>query len=196
MKSPSQMSKTATLVEAALMVAIAFVLSFIPLFKMPWGGTVTCFSTLPILLLSFRHGGRWGVFGAAVYGCLQALQGMDSVVAAQTLGAMVLCVLLDYFIAYACLGFAGPIAGRFSKPTLGLVAAITLTGLMRLGCSFLSGILIWGAYAPQGMPVWLYSLAYNAGWCLPDVGIVLVAAVLLSRVPIFHLLPESRTKPA
>ncbi len=196
MKSPSQMSRTATLVEGALMVALAFVLSFIPLFKMPWGGTVTAFSTLPILLMSLRHGGRWGVAAAAVYSLLQVMQGMDSVVAASTAPAMLLCVLLDYVLAYTALGFAGPIAKKFTSPTGGLVVAVVATGLFRLLCSFLSGIVIWGAYAPEGMPVWLYSLSYNASWLLPDLAIVLVAAVLLSRVKNLHLLPAAEVRVA
>ncbi len=190
MKSPSQMSRTAILVEGALMVAVAFVLSFIPLFKMPWGGTVTCFSTLPILLMSFRHGGRWGVATAGVYGILQAMQGLDNIAAAQTAAAMALCALLDYLLAYTALGFAGPLAKKLPNPTAGLVVGVLATGLVRLACSFLSGIIIWGAYAPEGMPVWLYSLVYNASWCLPDIGIVLAAALLLSRVKALHLLRE------
>ncbi len=196
MKSPSQMSRTAVLVESALMVALAFVLSFIPLFKMPWGGTVTAFSTLPILLVSFRHGGRWGVASAAVYGLLQMMQGMDSVAVVPTIPAMVLCVLLDYLLAYTGLGFAGPIAKKIPSPTGGLVVGIVATGLFRLLCSFLSGILIWGAYAPEGTPVWVYSLGYNAGWLLPDLAIVLAAALLLSRVKSLHLLPQGSASPA
>lgn len=192
MKPPSQMSKTAILVEGALMVALAFVLSIIPFFHLPWGGSITCFSTLPIVLMSFRHGLKWGLGSAAVYGVLQAFQGMDSVAAAKYVWAMVLCALLDYILAYACIGLSGPIARRFKNPTGGLVVGITATGLMRLACSFVAGIVIWGAWAPEGMPVWIYSLSYNAGWCLPDVGIVLGATLLLSRVPALHILPEAQ----
>lgn len=190
MKSPSQMSRTAVLVEGALMVALAFVLSLIPFFQMPWGGSITCFSTLPIVVMSFRHGLKWGLGTAMVYGLLQTMQGMDSVVAAKTVWAMILCALLDYILAYACVGLSGPIANRFKNPTLGLAIGIGATGLMRLACSFVSGLVIWSAWAPEGMPVWLYSLSYNAGWCLPDVGIVLVAALLLSRIRALHILPE------
>ncbi len=195
MKAPSQMSKTAILVEGALMVALAFALSMIPFFQLPWGGSITCFSTLPIIVMSLRHNAKWGVGTAVVYGVAQMFQGMSSVVAAQTALAMIGCALLDYILAYACVGFTGLIARRISRPTLGLAAGIVATGLMRLTCSFLSGILIWHAWAPEGMPVWWYSLSYNAGWCLPDVAIVLVAALLLSRVKVLHLLPEKSPAP-
>lgn len=196
MKTPAQMSRTEILVEGALMVALAFVLSFIPFFEMPWGGSITCFSTLPIVVMSLRHNSKWGIGTAAVYGLLQMMQGMKSVAAAGTAAAMVLCALLDYILAYTCVGLTGGIAYKIKNGTAGLVVGVVSTGFMRLACSFLSGLLIWGSYAPQGTPVWLYSLTYNAGWCLPDVGIVLVAALLLSRIKILNLLPSTKQQVA
>ncbi len=191
MKNPSEMSHTAKLVEGALMVALAFVLAAIPFFQMPWGGSVTFISTLPIIVMSLRHGGKWGVATAAVYGFTQMLYGFQNVLAAKYIWAMVLCALLDYLIAYTVIGFVGPIARRFKNATVGITVGIVATGLVRLLCSFLSGVLIWGGWAPEGMSVWYYSLAYNAGWCLPDVALVLVAALLLSRVKALSLTPEA-----
>ena len=196
MKPPSQMSRTAILAEGALMVALGFVLSLIPIPSFPWGGSISMAATLPIIMMSLRHGAKWGVATAAVYGLLQMLLGMSNVVAVpvKTYFYMALCALLDYLVAYTVLGFTGSIARRFKNPTAGLAVGITATGLLRLLCSFLSGLLIWGAYAWEGWPVWAYSLAYNAGWCLPDVAIVLVAALLLSRVPVLGLLDRPKAQ--
>lgn len=196
MKAPSQMSRTATLVEGALMVALAFVLSLIPGISLPLGGTISWFSTLPILVMSLRHSTRWGFGTALVYGFAQMLAGMQNVLFLKTLGPMVLCALLDYLLAYACLGFCGPIARRFSNGTAGLVSGIAATGLMRFLCSFLSGIILYGQYAAEGTPVWLHSIVYNGSWCLPDVALVLAAALLLSRVPALHLLRQPQAKEA
>jgi thiamine transporter len=102
---------------------------------------------------------------------------------------MVLCALLDYLLAYTCLGFAGPIAGRFKNRTAGIAVGVALTGLARLACSLFSGWVLWGEYAWEGWPVWLYALAYNACWCLPDVALALIAALLLSRVKALGLRP-------
>ena len=99
MTQPARMSQTAVLVEGAMMVALGVVLSLIPFFHMPWGGSVTCFSTLPLIVMSLRHGLKWGVFTGAVFGAAHALMGMSSVAAAGSFGAMILCVLLDYFFA-------------------------------------------------------------------------------------------------
>jgi thiamine transporter len=190
MKAPWQMSRTAIMVEAALMVALSFVLSLIPFFQLYWGGSITCFSTLPIIMMSLRHNTKWALATATVYGVLQMFQGMGSVVIVGSALAMVGCALLDYVLAYACIGFTGAIARRFGGGTAGVAAGIIATGLMRLACSFLSGIIIWRAWAPEGMSVWWYSLSYNTGWCLPDVAVVLVAALLLSRVKALYLLPK------
>lgn len=182
MKEPSQMSRTAVLVEGALMMGLAYCLSLLPHIELPFGGSITFFHTLPILMMSFRHGGKWGLGTAAVYSLLQALQGMGSILLCKTIGAMVLCALLDYVLAYTILGLAGPLASRFKNRVAGLAAAVVATGLGRLLFSFLSGIILWGEYAPAGTPVWQYSLSYNASWALPDMVIVLAAVLLLSRV--------------
>ena len=66
-------SKTRILVECALMIAIGTVLSNIKIFTMPNGGSVTLLSMLPFVLVSFRHGVKWGLFTGLVNGCLQML---------------------------------------------------------------------------------------------------------------------------
>ena len=200
---PSRMSRTAAMVEGALMVALGTVLSLIPFFRLPWGGSITCFSTLPLVMMSLRHGAKWGVATAAVFGFVQAIQGMDAVAAAGTIPAMALCVLLDYFVGYAVIGFSGPIARLLPNPIARalpgqisrVAAGVAATGLMRLLASFASGILIWGSFAPAGTPVWIYSLTYNMGWCLPDVSIVLAAAITLAHVPALGSLAYARRRP-
>ena len=64
-------SKTRILVECALMIAIGTVLSNIKFFTLPNGGSVTLLSMLPFVLVSFRHGVKWGLFTGFVNGCLQ-----------------------------------------------------------------------------------------------------------------------------
>ena len=189
MKSPAQMSRTAVLTEAAIMIAMGFVLSLIPVIELPWGGSVTMVSTLPILVFSLRHKTSWGVGVAAVFAFTQLMDGFGNVLYAKTYSAMVLSALLDYILAYTLLGFAGVIARKFKNRTFGIAASVTITGLLRLGCSFLSGVIVWSEWAPEGTPVWLYSITYNSGWLLPDLALVLVAVLILSKVSVLNLLP-------
>lgn len=190
MKSPAQMSRTAILVEGALMVAIAFALSLIPHPELPLGGSISVVSTLPIIIFSLRHSWKWGIGTAAVYGVLQMMQGMKSVLwVKDSVLSVVLVILLDYVLAYACIGLTGPIARRFARPTLGIAAGILATGAMRFVCSLLVGVIVWGQYLDEGVNPWIHSVAYNVSWCVPDVALVLVAALALSRVKALHILP-------
>jgi thiamine transporter len=184
------MSRAQVLVECALMVALSVALSMIPGFSMPFGGTVSWFSTLPVIAVSLRHGSRWGMAAALVYSLTQLLLGMSNVAAvpAKTAGAMALCALLDYVAAYTALGFTGAVAGAVRAPgALSVSIGIAVTGAARLVCSILSGVLVWGAYAPENMNLWVYSLIYNTLWCVPDILIALTGAVLLSRIKRLNL---------
>lgn len=176
--------KTRTLVECGLMVALSIVLSFITVYELPQGGSITAASMMPLVIISFRHGPRWGILSSAVYGVLQIvpLGGLKNVMYCTTLVAMVLCVLLDYVLAYGAMGlaciFGAPIKNRDASVAVGAVVA----GLLRYLCSFLSGILLWGGYAPEDMPVWLYSLTYNGSYMIPEIILTAVVAVLVMRV--------------
>ena len=96
-------SKTRVLVECALMVAIGTVLANIKIFTMPNGGSVTLLSMLPFVLVSFRHGVKWGLFTGLVNGCLQMLLGFwapPTPTFIYFLGE----ILLDYLVAFMALG--------------------------------------------------------------------------------------------
>ena len=178
------------LTEGAIFVAAAVALSLVTLFRMPLGGSVTPFSTLPIVVIGLRHGSKWGIACALVFSLTQLFLGMDSVLAVpvKTLANLVMCGALDYVLAYTILGLTGALSRSFQNPRFGLCAAVAITGLGRLGCSFLSGVVIWAPYTPDGWNVAVYSLAYNASWWLPDTAIVLVACLALSRVRSFALI--------
>ena len=107
-------SKTRILVECALMIAIGTVLSNIKIFTMPNGGSVTLLSMLPFVLVSFRHGVKWGLFTGLVNGCLQMLLGFwapPTPTFIYFLGE----VLLDYLVAFMALGMAELFARPFKN---------------------------------------------------------------------------------
>ena len=174
--------KTKTLVECALMVALAIVLSFITVYKLPQGGSITAVSMMPLVLASFRHGPKWGLLTGLVFGLIQMLMGFENVMYCTSFGAMVICILLDYLLAYSVMGLAC-VFGKVSKNrATGVAVGTVVTGLLRYLCSFLSGILIWKDYAPDTMPVWLYSLTYNGSYMIPEIILTAIAAVLVMKV--------------
>lgn len=172
-------SKTRILVECALMVAIGTVLANLKLFTMPNGGSITLLSMLPFVLVSFRHGARWGVFTGFVNGCLQMLLGFW---APPTPGLLPLVgeVLLDYLVAFMALGTSELFARPFRRRAVGVAVGTFAAGFLRFVCSFLSGVLIWGNLS-DGLGAWTYSLLYNGSYMLPETLLTLFAAVLLCR---------------
>ena len=167
------------MVEGALMVALSVVLSLLPMPSWPQGGSITV-SMIPMVYYSYRRGAKWGLMAGLVYSGVQMLTGWYAPPAG-TFGATVLCVLLDYVLAFALLGCADVIAQLFGQERrlVGYgVGALTVT-LIRFACSFLSGVLLWDSYAPEGMNVWIYSLTYNGSYMIPNAILTTVLTVLL-----------------
>lgn len=161
---------TKMLVEGAMMIAIATVLSFIK-FKTPlWlnGGSVTAGSMVPLIIFAYRWGGVQGMFVGAVYGLLQF--------AIEPYAAHPLSVIIDYPLAFGLIGMAGFFikqSASVSKVVTGIT--IGLTG--RFLAHFLSGFIFFASYAPETMhPVW-YSFVYNGSYMLPE--LIITASVFL-----------------
>ena len=178
-------TKTRMLTESALMVALAVVLSIFAVFKLPNGGSVTIGSMLPILLISFKYDFKWSVLVSFAYSMLQMLMGFYPP-PTQDLLSFVLVIMLDYVIAFTVLCFAGPIYRSLDdklSDSVRMTIACIVCFAGRFVCHFLSGILIWDVYAPEGQPVWLYSLTYNGSYMLME-AIITSAIILLigSRV--------------
>ena len=120
-------SKTRILVECALMIAIGTVLSNIKFFTLPNGGSVTLLSMLPFVLVSFRHGVKWGLFTGFVNGCLQMLLGFwapPTPTFLYFLGE----VLLDYLVAFMALGTAEFFARPFKNRMVGVAVGTAIAG--------------------------------------------------------------------
>lgn len=173
--------------EGAIIIALAYVLELLCVWLntvtgvgalLPFGGTITI-SMLPIVYYSYRRGSAWGLGVGIVYSLLQMMLGFY-VPPANTWWAVVLCVLLDYVIAFSVIGIAGIFANMFGKYRLvGYGAGAVIVCVIRFLCSFLSGVILWGSYAPEGMNVWVYSLIYNSSYMLPNAILTGVFAVVL-----------------
>lgn len=174
-------SKTRLLamVEGALMVALTIVLDLLPLPSWPQGGSITV-AMIPVIYYSYRRGARWGLLAGVVHAGIQMITGWYAPPAG-TLVAMVLCVLLDYVLAFALLGGADLIARPFGKRLrlLGYAVGALCVTLIRFVCSFLSGGILWTSYAPEGMNVWVYSLGYNASYMIPNAILTTALIVVL-----------------
>lgn len=176
---------------AGVCVALSFALSYIKLYEMPYGGSVTLFSMLPVMIFAFVYGTKKGLLIGLLYGILQAIQDPFIIHPAQ--------FLLDYPIAFAMMGFAGSLTGfkvLDKRPQIKFCVSAIIGGTLRYICHVLSGVFAFGAWtldamyksegifayrAPAGDAMtnfWIYSLAYNS-YVFIDILLVIVAGVFL-----------------
>lgn len=171
-------NKTRMLVEAGIMIALAYVLSLVKLFQMPNGGTITAGSMIPILIFAFRWGGVQGMFVGAVYGVIQFLLGPKWTF-------HIASIAFDYVVAFGALGLAGFFKnGGLVKGVVGV--AVGVGG--RFVCHLLSGVIVWSSSAPEGMNPWIYSSIYNGYYLLPEL-IISVVVIALIYQPLMKASP-------
>ncbi len=182
-----QSEKTTILVEGALMIALATVLSFTRVFTLPWGGSVTLLSMLPIVLFSIRRGIKAGLGVSFLFALVQFVQGiMDGLFGwGLTPGSLVACIFLDYLLAFTVLGLAGIFR---KKGVTGWLLGITFAVLLRFAMHFLSGIMIWKSFGKLWEGFYtentvLYSLLYNGAYMLPEMIFTVIGAVVLLKMP-------------
>ena len=155
---------------AGITVAMSFGLSYIKLWEMPQGGSVTLMSLLPIMIFSYVYGTKKGVFVCFIYGVLQAIQDPWIIHPAQ--------FLLDYPIAFAFIGLSGAFA-KIKKlenlPQVSFLLGGILASVLRFLSHFLSGVF---AFPSADMSPYIFSLAYNS-FVFVDIAIVLIAGAIV-----------------
>ena len=167
--------RTRALTEGAILIALAEILSFLPLYKFPDGGAVDL-AMLPIILYCVR----WGFGPGMIVSCAHALL--------QTLfeGGIALgwqSIVGDFLIAYAVLGVAGLFRGKFIPATI--VACV-----LRFLVHYVVGATIWAEYMPPEFfdmtmtTPWIYSALYNGAYMLPDMVLILLAGGILLKTPL------------
>ena len=163
------------LTEGAILIALAEILSFLPLYKLPWGGSID-FAMLPILLFCIRWGFGAGMITATAHALLQTLFEGGIAIGWQS-------IIGDFLIAYMVLGLAGLFKGKWCIATI-------VAGTARFMVHYVVGATIWAEYMPEsffGMTMttpWFYSALYNASYMLPDMALCLVLFGLMSRTPL------------
>lgn len=169
--------RTKKLVYGGICISIAFILSYIKLFQLPQGGSITPASMFPLVLYSMIFGPVAGIIAGTAYGLLQLIQDMWVVNIAQ--------LLLDYPLAFACIGLSGLAPNSIKNIHLRTALAITIGFLGRGLMHIVSGTLFFADYAPEGMNPFIYSLTYNGTMILGELIIALILAIVLVNTPIY-----------
>ena len=209
------MMKTKRLTESAMLIAIAVVLELtgrtvIP--PMPFGGQLTLCAMLPIVLISYRHGVRWGLTAGFGYSLVQMALGADVVTAAfqpgyfgdgtQIFRALTMC-LMDYVLAYTLLGLGGCFRGKIRSKGISLMCGAVTAMAGRYLSHIFSGYILFSGWAEwfftqEGFPAWgtslveslspaalgwIYSIVYNGMYMIPEMILTAAAALLIAKIP-------------
>ncbi len=208
-------TKTRRITESAMLLAVAIVLEliskmFIP--EQPFGGQLTIVSMLPVVLISYRHGVRWGFVASLTYALLEMALGAKTVTAAfmpgyfgdgTMIGSAIVMCLMDYVVAFAALGLGGIFRNKIKNKGIALMCGSLVALGARYLAHILSGYILFSSYAEwfftqEGFPAWgaqlvgsvgatalgwIYSIVYNGMYMIPEMVCTAIVAVLIARVP-------------
>lgn len=179
------MNKTRRLTESAILIAIATVLSLIKIESF-WakGGSITLASTFPLIIISYRHGFKWGAFSAFAYSIIQALLGASNFGYAATFAVWMGILLFDYLIPFTCIGFASLFRNINKNTLVSFIISIFITYFFRFICHTFSGWIVWGSiYNNVGWEAFTFSFLYNGSYMLPEFIIsAIIAAVSFKSI--------------
>ena len=163
-----------TLTESAILIALAEILSLLPFYRLPWGGSIDL-AMLPVIVICVRWGFGPGLLASTAHAIVQTL--LEGGIAIGWLS-----IVGDFLVAYMILCVAGLFRGKFVPATL---AACVCRFLVH----YVVGATIWAEYMPEtffGMTMttpWVYSALYNGAYMVPDTLLVLLAGILLLKTP-------------
>ncbi len=170
--SSKKRMSTKQLVFCAAALALAYLTSYIKLFEMPWGGSVTLFSMLFVVLIGNWYGPKTGLLVGLAYGIIQFIQ------EPYVLSFFQVCC--DYILAFAALG----VAGFFARSKYGLVKGYIIAVIARGVFHALGGYLYWMDYMPDNFPkalASLYPILYNYSYLLVE-GVITVIIISIPAV--------------
>ncbi|QIW81144.1 energy-coupled thiamine transporter ThiT [Bacillus tequilensis] len=178
----NQSKQLVRLIEIAIMTAAAVILDIVSgmFLSMPQGGSVSIMM-IPIFLISFR----WGVKAGLTTGLLT---GLVQIAIGNLFPQHPIQLLLDYIIAFSAIGVSGCFASSVRKAAesktkgkliASVIGAVFIGSFLRYTAHVISGAVFFGSYAPEGTPVWIYSLTYNATYMVPSFIICAIVLCLL-----------------
>lgn len=170
--SSSKKITTQQIVFCAVAIALAYVCSYISLVKLPFGGSITLFSMLFIVLIGYWYGPKVGIIAGLAYGILQFLQ------EPYVLNFVQVCC--DYILAFAALGVSGFFRRQKHALIKGYIAGIMARGLFHV----IGGYLFWMSSMPENFPASLtavYPIVYNYSYILAE-GVITIIILCIPAV--------------
>lgn len=173
---------------SALFIALSTVLSeLIPSISLPFGGSITVFSMVPVCLIGILFGVRFGILANLAYGAIQLIFGAGNLAYATWWGAVVAIILFDYIIAYGVLGLSGVFCKVMKNKLLAAVLGVLLACLLRYICHFITGVTVWREISDLLEAIW-FSITYNGTYMIPEMIITPIGVAIILKTGIFKKL--------
>lgn len=177
-----------------MMIALSTVLSIFKIIEMPYGGSVTVASMLPMVVLAYRHGTICGLSAGVAYAALQQLLGLNTLSYVTGWQSVVAIIVLDYILAFTLVGLGGVFRKAPLRDRSSLVFGVVLVSFLRYVCHVISGATVWAGLSIPTNAALIYSIGYNATYMLPEVIITAACAYYLASLIDFKKeIPQRRT---
>ena len=205
-------SKTKKIATIGLLIALGVILTLIKIYQLPYGGAITLAGMVPVVILGYKYGVKWGFFAGLIFSLIQMILGAtmsqafagmyDPEHAAASVGKIFAMAFLDYIVAFSVVGVSGMFKGKIKNDTLAIALGGGTAVFLRFVAHFLSGVILWGSYAEwfftevmvndtgksilanfSGVKLaMIYSLIYNGSFMLPEIIITVFAVTILMTV--------------
>ena len=176
-----KISNIQMLAESAIMLALSVALNELTPIQFPFGGSVTFFSQLPILIIGYRYGIGQGLLTGFTMGIVEMLFGLKNFSYVTGIGSYLILIFADYIVAFSVLGLGAMFKKKIKNQALALASAGAVVSVLRFICHLISGVTIWKGYA-EDTPVLLYSLTYNGGYMLPELILTVIGALAVGSI--------------
>jgi thiamine transporter len=172
---------TKILAEIIVLSALSAVLYTIRPFSLPYGGSVTLGSMVPVMWLALRRGVYIGILGGAIFGILALFTDVMLVGTANIIVSPIQ-VFLEYPLAFGVLG----LSGLFHKKTSVVLAivGVAIGVFIKFLIHYLVGAFIWVSVYdfPPEWGQWLWPAVYNGSFLLVEFIVsAIVIAILVKR---------------
>ena len=182
------------MIECSMMIALSTVFSLIKIIDMPYGGSVTIASMLPIVIAAYRHGFLWGLGTALTNSVIQLLLGINNLSYFSTWQSIVAIILLDYVVAFGVFAISGLFRRIEKRQNIAFLYGILASSVLRYVCHVISGATVWAGLSIPDNAALLYSLSYNATYMLPETIVLVAIGVYLASVVDFRAQYPTRMK--
>ncbi len=183
---------------AGIAIGLSFALSYAKISPLPYGGSITLASFVPVLIYAYVYGIVDGLLAGTIFGLLNFVSSPYILTP--------FTFILDYLLAFASIGIMGVAKKLTKKQTFNVVIGTVLVFFTRFLFHLISGIIyfiddsVWVDLPDWAMAnAFVYSLIYQLVYIPADCAIAAIVMYILAKTKVLENLVKiiaPRTKSA